>query len=275
VCPKHDETSKTHTQASSRTGLRFSYVGVQNSRQQPDAWLPRGTGWFDSRWWRFNGEFDAGHSFVSHGWFKGGPSSEFSGRSSTISTNSGEAADDDWDKIVMYHQGSQLTHGGVSMWNAPGYHRNASEPGSSPPILSGIERLELRRDGWASLRLASTAAAASGASVSNGSALTKPVALPDCPSNRTALLVNADLGVGAALAVEVVVDDGSGAGAGAGGVSGRTVMTGQVVGNGVRMPVAWQGGGHHAALHGRGSGAFRFWLQHGMRLYAWQLRCIQ
>jgi hypothetical protein len=237
-------------------------VGVHNSRQQPDAWLPRGTGRFDSRWWRFNGEFDAGHSFVSHGWFKGGPSSSSFRSSGTSSTSGGEAADDDWDKIVMYHQGSQLTHGGVSMWNSPGYHRNASDPGSSPPILSGIERVELRRDGWASLRLAA-------ASATNGSALTKPVALPDCPSNRTVLLVNADLGVGAALAVEVVVDDGSGAGAGGG--AGRTVMTGQVVGNGVRMPVVWQGG----ALHGRGSVAFRFWLQHGMRLYAWQLRCMQ
>jgi hypothetical protein len=76
--------------ASSRTGLRFSFVGAgKDDHQRPAAWLPRGVGRFDTKLWRFHGDFDAGHIFVSHGWLKGRHSRE------------GE----DWDTVVMFHQG--------------------------------------------------------------------------------------------------------------------------------------------------------------------------
>ena len=206
--------------ASSRTGLGdFKFVGAADERR-PDAWLPRGRGTFDTDFWRFHGDFDAGHVFVSHGWLKG-----FSAK-----------AEKDWDTIVMYHQGSQLTHGGVSAWNTPGFHGNAS----SPPILTGIEQLLLRRDGWASLRLLT-------ADTHNGSAQTKPVALPNCAHLAIpTLLLNAELGVGTTLVVDVVLGDG------------------------VRMAVEWK---YTKPLRGGGQVSFRFHLQRGMKLYACQFQC--
>jgi hypothetical protein len=138
------------------------------------------------------------------------------------------------------------------MWNVAGYHSNVSY---DPSILTGIERLEFRRDGFASLRLSTTTTAV------NGTALTKPVTLPHCPNGRPMLLVNADLGVGESLIVHAVS-------------TGAPAMMGEVIGNGVRMAVKWRGG---ASLPKGGSHemSFKFWLGQGMKLYAWQLRCNQ
>jgi hypothetical protein len=96
----------------SRNGVNFSYIG--GSR---DAFLPRGIGQARPNYVGiFEGEFDAAATAVARGVFEVG------------------------DKVVLIGYGSQYTHGGYSGFKQPG-----------GPVMSGLQRLEIRKDGFGSL----------------------------------------------------------------------------------------------------------------------------
>eukprot|EP00041_Stephanoeca_diplocostata_P020863 m.474977 g.474977 ORF g.474977 m.474977 type:complete len:582 (+) comp21686_c0_seq1:27-1772(+) len=141
----------------------FSFVG--NGTTVP--WLSRGDGTFDNATWRFSGDFDAGHVFITRGLLQGySPDGKRDG------------AGAEWNTIVMYHHGSQLTHGGVDFWWYDHYH-------GDQPILSGIQRLELRRDGFASLQVQQ--------GMAMGTVTTKSFVVNACdPNDELLLLVNVD-----------------------------------------------------------------------------------
>lgn len=209
----------------------FSYVDPLIPEAE---WIPRGRGRFLVDDWRFVGDYDAGHVFMTWGLLQ-----------HTSSTASAE-----WDTIVGYHHGSQLTHGGVDGWFTPGYHNSTT----STPILSGIERLELRRDGFASLRLVS------GATVGSASL---EVLLPTCRADTALqLLLNAEVAVGGAVRVGFnhsgfAVDDAD-----------------DWIGNDVRRAATWNlGSADLSALEGLPSQVM-FKLVHSAQLYAFELRCV-
>jgi hypothetical protein len=91
----------------SRDGSNFSYIGA-NGR---DAFVPRGAGAHrPGHVGIFSGEFDAAATAVARGLFEVG------------------------DKVVLLGYGSQYTHGGYTGFLSPG-----------GPVLSGLQRLELRK----------------------------------------------------------------------------------------------------------------------------------
>lgn len=225
---------------SSRDGLNFSYLAGSTS----PAFVPRGVGRFSTSHWRFAGQFDAGIALMTRGWL----------------ANSAVSATEEWDTVVMYQRGSQLTH--WTEWHSAARTamiENASRS-LGQPLLSGIERLELRRDGWACLRVPGTSL-----SKQSGTAVTVPVQIPDCPGGPSHLLLNADVPVGEVLRVTAL--DATGL---------HSLSEGFITGNGVRLAVQPSSSTKQEFLHDvTGKVAFRFVLEQGTRLYAWELRCGQ
>jgi hypothetical protein len=214
----------------------FSYLA------EPEAeWIPRGVGRFIPEDWRFVGEFDSGHTFMTWGLL------EYTSPAAIAAAP--PSASPDWDKIVAYHHGSQLTHGGVDGWFTPGYHNSTT----STPIRSGIERLELRRDGFASLRLL--------AGVEVGTA-TVSATLPSCGGGwAQLLLLYADVPVGGAVRVGL-------------NYTGFTLDTAdEWYGNAVRRPVSWNTGNADVSSLAGLPVNITFHLVHSARVFAFELRC--
>lgn len=227
-------------------------------------WIPRGAGQFVPGDWRFVGAWDAGHVFMTRGLLQ---------HTSAAALAAGRT---EWDTVVAYHHGSQLTHGGVDEWWVPGYHNGSAV---AQPLLSGIGRLEFRRDGFASLRLA-RGAATGNASVtivlprctSVGTGVSAPADVANDRTHRRAsdprqqqqlqLLVNADVGVGGALEVALNATGFSRADADA------------WVGNAVRRAATWRGGDADLSALGGAAVVVTFHLVHAARLYAFELRCV-
>jgi hypothetical protein len=284
----------------SRNGISFAYLaGGPNS----SAFVPRGMGEFDPDLWHFTGEFDAGVGLMTRGWLQhtaaaairtagGGGDASFSdggngGARATGGTEKQHAEEaqlqatsslpflegtnqnhtllgsNEWDTVVMYHRGSQFTH--WVEWHSAtraSMIRNGSKPGQQH-VLSGIARLEIRRDGWAALRMPDDSHSGPAA----GTAVSVPVLLPDCANGTKGavlqLLLNANVPVGDALLVTVL------------DASMQPVAHGSVQGNGVRMAVQPNNGtgGFLTPLPHLRAASFQFTIQRGSRLYAWELRC--
>ena len=247
----------------------FSYV---NPAEPAAEWIPRGSGQFVAEDWRFVGSFDAGHVFMTRGLLKhSSVSQQQQCHGPMLPTTT--ATEAEWDTIVAYHHGSQLTHGGVDEWFAPNYHNRS---GVAPPLLSGIERLEMRRDGFASLRV-DPGSATGNASIS--------VTLPQCKNNGTTnsrngdkansdqrlqLLLNAQAAVGGAIRV---------------GLAGVSVPSGYSVfdsdewtGDSVRGIVTWGAGARGLDLSPLARAGkpveVTFKLVHSARIYAFEFRCV-
>lgn len=111
----------------SRDGSNFSYIGP-NGR---DAFVPRGVGKHrPNHTGIFEGEFDAASTAVARGIFE---------------------VDD---KLVLLGYGSQYTHGGYVGFQRPG-----------GAVLTGLQRLELRKDGFGSLSTVDSTTAVSARTV--------------------------------------------------------------------------------------------------------------
>ena len=226
--------------AAARSGKPFAFVEHGTSSNTTDtSWMPRGQGTFLPPSWRFVGDFDAGHVFMTRGLLTG-----------TTSSLPNTAPGDDWDTIIGYHHGSQLTHGGVDKWFAPGYHND-----SEHPLLSGIRRWELRRDGFVSMRVNALSA---------GGIASTAVSLPSCAAGLSLrMLVNADVSVGASIHVGIGPDTG------AFGLPRADPVTG----NGVRLVVSWSGCVSLSPLQGQRKVPLRIELSSGARLYAYEFSC--
>eukprot|EP01043_Picozoa_sp_COSAG02_P051275 COSAG02_NODE_5377_length_4383_cov_98.310458_2_plen_370_part_00 len=224
---------------SSRDAFNFTFLAGPAA----PAFVPRGIGRFDPTQWRFTGQFDAGIALLTRGWL---PSSD-------------DSVTEEWETIVLYQRGSQLTH--WTEWHSgarAAMIENASRS-LGQPVLSGIERLELRRDGWACLRVTDM-------SKQSGSAVTTPVQIPECHAGAPYLLLNADVPIGEALRVTALDAKNL-----------HSLSEGVVTGNGVRLVVQPSNEMRsNAFLHDvKGKVAVRFVLGPTTRLYAWELRCGQ
>eukprot|EP00040_Diaphanoeca_grandis_P018785 m.98847 g.98847 ORF g.98847 m.98847 type:complete len:545 (+) comp27106_c0_seq2:119-1753(+) len=218
-------------------GNSFTYVGAAQDTAPNSEWIPRGRGTFNAELWRFEGDWDAGHVFMTRGLLQ-----------AQISSNTAE-----WDTVVAYHHGSQLTHGGVDEWFAPGYH-NAT---ITNPILSGIGQISFRRDGFASLRLAA------GVAVAN--VTTQPIILPTCrsgPRELLVLLINAAVAVNGGLRIAL-------------NHSKFSLTTADYwVGDSVRAPASWSEGQTNLNTLGGQTVTVEFHMVHDVRLYAYEFRCV-
>ena len=173
----------------SRDGVNFSYVGG-NGR---DAFVPRGPGvQRHGHVGIFKGAFDAAATAMARGIFEVG------------------------NKLVMLAYGSQYTHGGYQGWLTPG-----------GPVLSGLQRLELRKDGFGSLAAAN--------STTTAAARTVPLRLPACPAGvALQLLINAQGSISGHFAVSLIHP---GNGSEVAGFARADAVP--MVGNFIDQPAAW------------------------------------
>ena len=215
----------------SRNGVNFSYADGPNGRE---AFLQRGVGVRRPNVTGiFSGDFDAGVTAVARGIFEVG------------------------DQIVMIHQGWQYTHAGYAN-NKPG----APVPGG--PVLSGLQRLTMRQDGFVSLSTADSTATAS--------VRTVPLRLPSCEGagSTLQLLLNLQTSVGGHLSLALLhAVNGS-------AVPGFGLEASQpMVGNFIGAPASWLRSGPRSAassdlsalsgaavrlqMEGRDFNLFSFW----------------
>ena len=180
----------------SRDGVNFSYIGA-NGR---DAFLPRGAGVHrPNHTGIFAGEFDAAATAVARGVFELG------------------------DKVILLGYGSQYTHGGYVGFQQPG-----------GPVLSGLQRLELRKDGFGSLSSPNSTVVAT--------ARTVPLQLPTCGARggngagkpKLQLRINVQTSIGGYFSVALSHADGGGP------VPGfdRSAAQ-QMIGNFISAPATW------------------------------------
>ena len=114
----------------------------------------------------------------------------------------------------LHRYGSQYTHGGYVGMGAPG-----------GPVLSGLQRLVLRRNGFVSLSTTSTD--------QPGVVQTDPFALPPCTAGAALFLqLNIATTIGRGALAELLAPDGS-----------TAARSERIDGNYVRLNVSWASGG--------------------------------
>ena len=231
----------------------LEYVGGDDR----SPWIARGAGTYDNVSKTFHGAWDAGMAMAFQGMARGKRSrndeatvgrcvrAALPARATALTREAWTDACGEWDELQQYYFGTQATH-----------HTQTRHFGNSS---SGVGRVTIRRDGFASHRAAATP----------GVVVTEPFVLPSCDGGADAvLLVNVE--VAARGSVRIGLADA----ADESDVPRFGVNQSDAIGVGsfVRGVVSWRGSSALTELSGRAV-TMALELRHA-DLYAWEWRCV-